>query len=620
MSTVLYDHIFINSGKGEYNTSGIPQILDDYPPNKVLMFYLGELIDPPDELRDDVVNNHSGILLDPVKLTALGDRKSELGIQSMPFAIFQEMQSSISRQLSEHLSKDYSERKLVVTVAAGSSIHQSLLLALALSLNATLVTIDYGTGGNAIITQQHWINIGINSTNLTKAQQELFQSILIQLSLKEKAGNAIPKWMTAEEIIGALPLRNLTAATGLSNSAGDLIDKGLLQTESDSSPVKYRLSGRGWICALRLISEQLQLTEMPLSEITKDGEPELWRLYNSIEDVTGRVMGVRGVLADGKLKAIDIANNQLPVHAIISIYSRRYNEMTPKIIEDDGFDLTDPTYGSFIEVRRQWDSYLKSRNQQQLDWALFNATGDNFEESFRILCNWLWPKITGKTIPGADNQTRNIEWSIDSTHLDVQQNICMNIFCFLYPIPLSYVVNPYGGAGVTGRKIKFIANPSHCIITLPSSEIIQTIISKFGSNWQKNQQVLVALWLWKKHCKENEGRYQKEMSETDNPFGVKASEFEEIDEEVYIEDLHQMITLQIQSGELISIFAIDSGDWTDKTSRLRLQKAWGRAKDALCKYNLVVPIEQKGGTKTLLKLTPLGQIVAEILYYRHNEG
>jgi hypothetical protein len=316
---------------------------------------------------------------------------------------------------------------------------------------------------------------------------------------------------------------------------------------------------------------------MPLGGITKEGEPELWGLYNSMEDVAGRVMGVRGVLTGGELKAIDIANNHPPVHAIISIYSRRYNEMTPKIIEDEGFDLSDSNLGSFITARNLWDSYLESRNQQHLDWALFNATGDDFEGSFRILCNWLWPKITGKTMPGVDNQTRNIEWSIDSTHLDLQQNICMNIFCFLYPIPFSYVVNPLGGTGVTGREIKFIANPSNCIVTLPSSEIIQTIISKFGSGWKKDQQILVGLWLWKKHCKEDKERYQNEIKKIDDPFGNELLEYKTIDEEVYIEDLHQMITKKIDDDELKSIFAIDSGKGTDSKSRERRQQAWGRA-------------------------------------------
>jgi hypothetical protein len=616
-----YDHILIDSGKGDYNSSGISELLNLYNPRTVLLFYQGELKAVPDELRNEVVNTYDGEFPPEVKLTALGDATSELGIQSMPYTIFQEMQSAISEHLPEHLSDEPTEHELVITIMAGSGLHQQLLLGLAIALKATIVTIDRGTAGTPgtpVITSQEWIGQGLNPEDMTNAQKDLLRAFLIQLTRAGAKDETIRDKMSADELLAGLEIHTVETAGGISNTAAGLINRGLIEVTEDSSPVLYRLTGRGWVVALLTLTEELDGSGMPLHGLNAKKVPELATLYRPSHGVEGRVASVRGVLSNGRLNAVSIANNLPLVHTVMTIYSRRHDEMTPKMIVDDGFDLSDEERGSFLKVRKEWVKNVQSRHQFHIDWALFNAIGAELEESFRILCQWLWPRITGSKFMSSDNQRRDINWSIESTHLDLQQTTCMSLISFLHSIPLTYLLNPMGGRGVTERSRRLIANPSWCVITMPNRELASALLAS-GSNWKDAEKILVALWLREKdiHLELNEHRSELRNRE---PFEEVVEKFEPRPRSAHIKELHTWLEKKIQEGGIHDRFRIDDDDLNEKTKTAteRRSKKWGRAGKKLTDHGLTIWLSAQKRTSKLLELTPLGRIVAELLYHRHS--
>ena len=616
---MAYDHILIDSGKSDYNSSGISELLNLYNPRRVLLFYQGELKAIPEELRNEVVKAHDGEFLPEVKLAALGDETSELGIQSMPYTIFQEMQSAISEHLPEHLSDEPTEGELVITIMAGSGLHQQLLLGLAIALEATIVTIDRGTAGTPVITSQEWFGLGLNQDDMTNAQKDLLSAFLIQFTRAGEKNETIREKMSADELLAGLEIHTVETAGGVSNTASGLINRGLIEVIGDSSPVLYRLTGRGWVTALLTLTGELDRSGMPLHGLNANLAPELAKLYQSSHGVEGRLASVRGVFSDGRLNAVNIANNLPLVHTVMTIYSRRHDEMTPKMIVDDGFELRDEVRGSFIKAREEWGDDVESRNQFHFDWALFNAIGAELEESFRILCQWLWPRITGRKFTSSDNQHRDVNWSIESTHLDLQQTTCMSLFSFLHSIPLTYLLNPMGGRGVTKRSRRLIANPSWCVITMPNRELARALLLASGSNWKDQEKILVALWLWGRDI-------QRELDEQNSvlgnlePFGEVVEKFEPRPSSAHIEELHTMLEKMIQEEKIHERFRIDDGDSNEneKTARERRSQKWGRQGKKLTGHGLTKSLRATKGTKKLLKLTPLGRIVAELLYHRHS--
>ena len=431
---MLYDHILIASGKQNFATSGITELFELYAPRKVLLLYQGELQDPPDDLKNLVVNLYNGEFLPETKLTGLGESTSELETKDLPYAVFQEMQSAIVEHIPEYFDDNYNNSELVTTMVSGSGFHRQLFLGLSITIGATVVTIDSDDKGAPIIKSQKWIDEGFNHDNLTGAQEDLLRSFLIQWTINGRKGTEPNERMSAENIIAGLPISTIATAVGVSNPADDLIKKGIIEKIPDSKPVLYQITGKGWITALKVLSEQLEKHGMPLSGYDIGDNRFLDGIYSKTGEVTGRACSVKGLFEDNELKAIGIENKFPSVPVVMTIFSRIYDNFDIGIISDSKFELTG-NKGSFIAAREEWNNHIISRHQKNLDWCLFNASGTELEESFRLLCMWLWPRITGLQYTASDQQTRDIQWSIDSTHFDLQPAWFPINFTFLPDTP-----------------------------------------------------------------------------------------------------------------------------------------------------------------------------------------
>ena len=334
-----YDHILIDSGKGDFATSGIAELFELYNPSRVLLFYQGELQKPPDDLKNLVVNSYNGEFLPETKLTGLGESTSELETKTLPYTIFQEMQSAIVEHLPEYFDENYNKSELVTTMMSGSGFHRQLFLGLSITLKATLVTIDRDND-TPIITSQKWINEGFNHGKLTKAQDDLLRAFLIQWTLDGRKGTKPNEKMSAENIIGGLPMANIANAGGISNPAEGLINEKIIEKIPDSDPVLYQITGKGWITALKVLSEQLEENGMPLSEINNEEYPSLENIYSKTDNVVGRTCSVKGVLHDGKVNAIGIEQKYPSVPVIMTIFSRKYDNSDIGIISHPELSLS----------------------------------------------------------------------------------------------------------------------------------------------------------------------------------------------------------------------------------------------------------------------------------------
>ncbi|HIO25428.1 MAG TPA: hypothetical protein EYN17_05890, partial [Candidatus Poseidoniales archaeon] len=203
---MLYDHILIASGKQNFATSGITELFELYAPRKVLLLYQGELQDPPDDLKNLVVNLYNGEFLPETKLTGLGESTSELETKDLPYTVFQEMQSAIVEHIPEYFDDNYNNSELVTTMVSGSGFHRQLFLGLSITIGATVVTIDSDDKGAPIIKSQKWIDEGFNHDNLTGAQEDLLRSFLIQWTINGRKGTEPNERMSAENIIAGLPI------------------------------------------------------------------------------------------------------------------------------------------------------------------------------------------------------------------------------------------------------------------------------------------------------------------------------------------------------------------------------------------------------------------------------
>ena len=610
---MVYDHILIHSGKGNFSSSGINELFEMYPPRKVLLLYQGELQHPPDYLKNLVVNSYKGEFLPETKLTGLGESTSELETKALPYTVFQEMQSAIVNHFPECFH-DNTKNELVTTMMSGSGFHRQLFLGLSITMNTTFVTIDRDKG-TPIITSQKWINEGFNHNLSTPAQEDLLRAFLIQLTMDGRSGTKPNGKMSAENIIKGLDINTIANANGVSNPAEPLINKEILKKIPDSDPVLYQITGKGWITALKVLSEQLEKHDMPLSGYNIGDNRFLEDIYSKTGEVTGRVCSVKGLFDDSELKAIGIENKFPSVPVVMTIFSRIYDNFDIGTISDPEFELTG-NKGSFIAAREKWEHHIISRHQKNLDWCLFNASGKEIEESFRLLCMWLWPRITGLQYTASDQQTRNIQWSIDSTHFDLQQNICISLFSFLFSIPITYLQRSDGPPGTSGRPVKFIGNPEGCIVSMPNRELMKTMSTKINNSPSK---ILIALWLREIENQRLQDEHESTITDFEDPFEESHDSYSPPPNEVYIEDLHSIILKLVEEGTVDSKFQLDVGG-KSKTDIDRRAQQWRRGSAPLSKLCLAQQVPANSGTKKNLKITPIGRIVAEKLYTQLVDG
>ena len=611
-----YDHIFIASGKQNFATSGITELFELYPPRKVLLLYQGELQHPPDDLKNLVVNSYDGEFLPETKLTALGDSTSELETKALPYTVFPEMQSAIVNHFPECFHDNNAENELVTTMMSGSGLHRQLFLGLSIAINTTLVTNERGANNTRIITPQKWINAGFKHGDLTRAQRDLLRAFLIQLTLNGRDGTKKPnEHMSAENIMQGLNIKTIANATGVSNPANGLINKGIIEKIPDSEPTLYHLTGKGWITALKVLSEQLEMNGVPLSGYDIGENRFLESIFSETDEVVGRTHSVKGVLVDGEVTAIELEQNYSKVPVIMTIFSRKYDDSNIGIISEQEFEITGDM-GSFIAAREKWEEHIKYRRQEQLDWGLFNTSGIELEESFRLLCVWLWPKITGLQYTASDKQKRNIQWSIDSTQFDLLQSCCISLFSFLFSIPITYLQRSSGPPGVSGRNVNFIGSPASCIITMPNRELMKGIWAIDENELSSQSKILIALWLREQENQRLQNEHESAIHDIDDPFEELHDDYSPPSNEVYIEELHDRILTLVQNSTIDNKFQLDAGGDTPTDKNRRAQQ-WKRASKHLSKHRLAKLVHAKSGTQKLLLLTPLGRIVAEKIYNQH---
>lgn len=610
-----HDHLMLVSEQDlTPEGSGLTELFEKFPPNRVLPFYAGSLSEHPDTLRD-LITNAGGEMLDPCRLTQLGSERvrSKKDAEALPYTVFSEMQTALIEYLPAHLSKSGSDTPLVILIASGSGFHSSLLFTLGLAIrNAIFVTIDRYKEITPVIASHEWVHEAMTTSPNTHAMRDVLVAMLLQTS-RQLSSADLEGWMSAEEITGG-GISGMSA-TGFSNPAEILYNDLLITMKEGSKPIEYRLTGRGWIVALRCLEKRLEDTGPPPHQSAGvQGERLAEQFIPATEDnADGRIMGISAVLHDEKLRACNLRQSMGAVEVGLSLFWRRRDRIHAQlVVDDDEFDIDEDAdrFGTFSEAHLRWKMCSERFGDSELSWALSDVEGPQCEECFRQLCQWMWPWVTGYEHIATDGQKRRVNWTMDITQLGMQQSLLANLFGTLWGrIPLTYVTKR-GGKGVRGGDVRSTI-AKICVTTLPNHRLLRALLATERPEWDRPMKVLVGLETWSQiRASRLEQRWQ-DSGESD-PF----SDEEEVDDippaKVNITDLE---TLLFEAG-VPDYLRLDSREGNAKTMGDRLRKM---QHVALQTYEPALIEADRRNTPRVMSLTQLGEIVARLLLHQHSD-
>jgi hypothetical protein len=610
-----HDHLMLVSEQDlPSGKSGMSELFEQFPPRRVLPLFAGSLSKHPDVLRDHITDA-GGTMLDPYRLTPLGSERirSKKDSEELPYTVFSEMQTALLENLPEHLSKAGSETPLVILIASGSGFHSSLMFTLGLAIrNAIFVTVDQfmDEERQPIVASQLWIHDAMTVLPQSQVTRDALRMMLIQTADRRNCGN-LDGWMTAEQVVGGLSSAN---ATGFSNSAEILVNSQLISVKEEAQPIKYRLTGRGWVVAMRLLTDMLENSGVALHGADKTTGERLAERFMRVaqDDASGRIMGIRAVLQNGELRACNVRQSLHPVDVGLSLYWRRRDQMrTQLVVDDNEFEIEEDSeiLGTFTEAHLAWKRCSGFfGDEEELSWALADIEGPEGEECFRELCQWLWPWITGYEHIASDSQKRQVNWQMDITQLGMQQALLANLFGTIWgPVPMTYVFKRSGGKGERDGEVRS-STASNCVITLPNHRLVRNLLDIEGKP-DRGTKVLVALQVWSEIRAAKLAQTHEDLASSD-PFADDDAD-EIPPEKVTIVQLERLLAEEGVPEKL----QLDSSENTgSKDARLRKMQEFAVRK---LEHSLIEV--DRSGTPWTLGLTPLGKIVALRLLHRHSD-
>ncbi len=384
---------------------------------------------------------------------------------------------------------------------------------------------------------------------------------------------------------------------------------------------KYRLTSKGWMVALRQLREALDddsenREKAPLEGISKERNPDLVNRYMMNKDpFQGIILGVRAfkpLNTTFPMAAIGVANSLLSeIDSVISLFIRNREELTPSLNFDHDFSKEENPLNSiwreedgdkFEKYYKEWFEYLDKREIAFTShWALFDAPSDQMEESFRLFCEWLWPRISAEIRGGVP------DWKCDITQLGREQQLCAILFSTMYNLPLTWTKVRRGREGVR-REVPLSTLPtSSHIIHLPIGLLSQIIpTSNDDIKLKIDKKVLVGLLIHKKEIKEAEE--EALIFRKNNPTKRPGDSKPELP--ITLNDLNDKVKLWVDSGKVPNKFQLTTGDGNVNPRVVKKLESDGLI--------LLKDVQQHGGGNAL-QLTFLGELLAKSIYEK-NQG
>ena len=372
---------------------------------------------------------------------------------------------------------------------------------------------------------------------------------------------------------------------------------------------KYRLTSKGWMVALRQLREALDYNNnlrAPLEGISKENHPDLVDRYMLNEGPhKGIILGVRAynkLNSTSPISAIGMANSLLSgTDSVISLFIRDRDGISPSLNFDSDFSKEDNPLNSiwreedgekFEKYYNEWFGYLDQREvSYTTHWALFDAPSDQMEESFRLFCEWLWPRISSQIQGGVPN------WKCDITQLGREQQLCAVLFSTMYNLPLTWTKKRRGEVG-TRREVPMSNAPtSDHIVYLPISLISRIVPTSNDFEFTQDLRVLVGLLIHEEKCEE--AKELARLNQKEDPFTIPDDS--EIELRITLNDLSKKIRSWVESGEYTNKYLLTSSE----------QPVHSRVVKQLYQEGLIdlTDVKQKGGGNKL-QLTRLGKLLA----------
>ena len=401
------------------------------------------------------------------------------------------------------------------------------------------------------------------------------------------------QWLTGKQLASGKGSANSIPLGGsaIKKSLQISIDNGLVEENSESGKHLYRLTGSGWLVALKLFREAIQSdNQCPLEGLDSPEEKgALCRRFISNYNEKnaspkGRIMGVKGILPkenERRIGAIEIANFLPHVNHLITIYS--------KIDDNIQLGLNDPTMTLGEDISAMWNNSAKNRGWNPISETHFNAKGD-LEKLFSEVSMWIWTSMHKNS--DSSNAT---EWEMDVTQFDRQQNLTCGLFGYYLGLPQTYIVKRTG-KGVRGVKVPEVnVQVDKLKLQLPNASagsLLTQIRGKLAAKY------LVALSLWEEEQEIRNSSDSMFEGDVDSFLAELGNEEQSLEQKgIKIQDLRAWVQGKIAQGDKL-------------VPNLGKNRSMRKADDVLINSGLVNVTTV--GVRTI-SLTPLGRLIADWL-------
>lgn len=560
-----YVHILLHGQKQQKST--YEELFRSHSPEKILVF------SEQDELNQNLIKAASTYGVKPERLPIesldIPSRWTIEMIQSKPYTILSQMCDGI-------ISQNLDSHSVVVPIFSGSGLHQSMLLLIAREFGFE-VLLSESNQENAVFNPQTWISSNSTSEKLTSSESDLLLSILHERLITPVNDSVLVNpWRDANQIVGSVVGGNAPKEEGFSVTAKKLISSELLNKRG-KEPIEYSLTGKGWVQAL-----------------------ELWREIKppSREERPARIVGALAFRHDEsqQYNSIRIANRLPHVEDWVTIFSRLRKNMTPGITlfdqNTDSSDLDEVDQVEIDTIREDWRLMLESRDMSLYSWALLDVSVNEMDAQFSIFCDWLWPRIM------AENGLRR--WCMDITQFPNNTVVFAVLFAQAIGIPITWTLAQSGHVGVGGKEVSHdVQDRSILVIPLPDWKLVHSISSRKRTSLDNRLKVLISLLHYEEAYYEARRTFEAEQDEIDPE--DEASEFA-MSLGMSRQELEIWIENSIADGTLDSDLSVKIGNT--------------KAQNELLDDGLIIVEEVEQSRKHMMRLTPMGRIVALLVRKR----
>ena len=575
-----YNHVLFFSDKesdGSYH-----QIFLEKPPEKVLVFRPRGFTDLPSGLAEAA--GEARIIVHEVESLSIDDENEWFAneVQIKPHRVLMDMFEGLRESNLDH-------ENIVISIFSGSKLHAALQLTFAMIIDADIQIIQGEPGREQEIVCLDWLKGALHSIETQKLQQGVLLGMLEAkwseyskfLTFSDSQYSYSPEsdgWLEAETIVGSQPEETVPDTKGFSATASAMCNSNLiaryLEPSAENREQRYRLTGKGWMAALSLWNER------------KEGQTE---------SRSGRISGVMINPNNPKLSAVGILNTLERVDRWITLFGTHHEGSSAGICLSSPssvavHDLDSETTERFKNALETWNHTLVQQEVEHAHWALYDA-GQDVEEDFTILCEWLWPRLEAMRTPSTT-------WSVDLTQLlNSTQLIPAVLFAQSAGLPMTYCLRRSGGQGPSGRDVtpSQVSIRSH-VLSMPNRDFLPVFMENQSSKLLLKHRTLLAL-LHHDRVRQRQIESAK-VSLRDDPFGEIPEHLRPMDCYLTYSELSKFIDDEILAQSLTEDFSLPS-------------KPNAKSRQYLRAARLITSRQKSGqGSAEAMMLSPIGKLLA----------